>query len=129
MLNNVNLLCRISQNFELRTSKTGTSYIQLNVAWNTWDKALGQNKSNFIRVTIFGKQAEFIGKNAYKGALLAIQGELEMVQYNDKNGNKITTYEILAQGVDLLSHPSQKPTDTPVAEANIIDATDDDLPF
>ena len=127
MLNNVNLLCRISQDFDLRTSKTGTSYIQLNVAYNTWDKGLGQNKPNYIRVTIFGKQAEFIGKNAYKGALICVNGELEMVQYNDKNGNKITTYEILAQSVDLLSHPSQKPADTPVGP--IIDATDDDLPF
>ena len=128
MLNNINLLCRISQDFDLRTSKTGTSYIQLNVAYNTWDKGLAQNKPNYIRVTIFGKQAEFIGKNAYKGALICVNGELEMVQYNDKNGNKITTYEILAQGVDLLSHPSQKPTETPV-EPNIVDATDDDLPF
>ncbi len=128
MLNNINLLCRISQDFDLRTSKTGTSYIQLNVAWNTWDKGLGQNKSNFIKVTIFGKQAEYIGKNAYKGALLCVNGELEMVQYNDKNGNKVTTYEILAQGVDLLSHPSQKPNEAPVDQI-IVDATDDDLPF
>ena len=89
----------------LRSTGGGLAICKLGIAVNTRRKnSEGQweEKPNFFRVTVFGRQAESCGQYLKKGRPVAIDGRLEWRQYEDKSGQTREAIDIIADSVQFL---------------------------
>ena len=102
MLNVVAIIGRMVKDPELKTTNSGKSVCSFRIANDSGHKdASGQNQTNWLDVTAWGKTAEFVCKYFPKGALIAIDGRLQTRSYQDKNGQNRTAVEIVAQNVSF----------------------------
>ena len=96
MLNTVILMGRLTADPELRSTASGLSVTSFNVAVDRRYSKQGEDKqTDFIPVVAWRQQAEFITKYFHKGSMIAIEGSLQSRNYEDKNGNKRTAYEVI----------------------------------
>lgn len=91
---------------ELRSTPGGTSVCKLRVAVNSRRKD-GQSgewidKPNYFDVTVWGAQGENCANYLAKGRPVAIEGRLDWREWDDKEGNKRQTVEIIANSVQFL---------------------------
>ncbi len=64
-------------------------------------------ETDFFRVVVFGKQADFVSTYLTKGRLVLVEGEMRMNRWTDDLGNKRTSYEVNAFRVRLLDKKPQ----------------------
>ncbi len=62
----------------------------------------GQNTADFINVTLWGKTAEFAANYLGKGKMVGVQGRIQTGNYDDKDGKKIYTTEVVANNIEIL---------------------------
>ena len=145
MYNNVIMMGRIVNDLKLNVTPNGTNVCTFRIAVDRRYQAQGEErKADFFNVVAWRKTAEFICKWFAKGRMIHIQGELQTRQYNDKNGNPATWYEIIADRVDFTGEkklendnaPSEMPPEPPQSAPPESDAmipeepaTSDDYPF
>lgn len=110
-MNNVVLIGRLTRDPELRyipVSGTAVSTFTLAV-----DKGLSREKkqemesknqptADFIRVVVWGKQAENCANYLTKGRLTGVQGRIQTSNYDDKDGKKVYVTEVVATSVEFL---------------------------
>lgn len=99
-MNCVQLIGRISNDLELKyvRGKEGDfATLRFNLAVNK-DK----DKTNFIPIRVLGKLAENLVNYQKKGSLIGVEGSIEIDQYEDKNGNKVSKTYVLANGIEYL---------------------------
>lgn len=133
-MNNFVGVGRITRDFEIQTSASGTSYGKNTLAINRNRKnGNGEYEADFIPFAVFGKTAEFAEKYFKKGDPIAICGELQSSQYTDKDGNKRTGYEIIAGNIGFVpASKKSENTDSAVSEnpfSNKSEPVDEELPF
>lgn len=89
-MNLVVLMGRLTKDVEVRYSQgdQGTAIGRYTLAVNRSYKRDGEPDADFINILTFGKNAEFAGKYFKKGQLVAVEGELRISSYTDKEGNK-----------------------------------------
>ncbi len=109
-MNSVNLLGRITIDPELKSTTNGTSVTSFNLAVNGMKNDKGEQRTDFIPITIWNKQAENVCKYVHKGDQLAIGGKIQSNNYEDKEGNKRTRIEVLATNVHFLGTKKQETT-------------------
>jgi single-strand DNA-binding protein len=149
-INRVVLTGNLTRDPELLATSNGVSVCKLGVAVNTRRKnnSTGdwEEKPNFFRVTVFGKQAESCERFLKKGRPVAIDGRLEWSQY-ERDGQKRESIDIIADSVQFLggrddagngngfsssvrATESDVPIDTGDFEtAPVAAGADDDIPF
>ena len=96
---------RLTRDPELRYTPGGTGVCKFGIAINrTYRNQEGNNVEDtlFINVTTWGKQAENVSQFLKKGRRVAISGELRSNNWQDKEGNKRTSFEINARTVQFL---------------------------
>jgi single-strand DNA-binding protein len=91
---------------ELRSTSGGTSICKLRVAVNSRRKD-GQSgewvdKPNYFDVTVWGAQGENCANYLAKGRPVAIEGRLDWREWEDKEGGKRQSVEIIANSVQFL---------------------------
>src|SRR3954463_5102450 len=94
---------------ELRSLQSGSSVCSLRIASNTRRKdASGEwgDKPNYFSVTVWGAQGENCNRFLTKGRPVAIDGRLEWREWQDKEGNKRESVEIIADSVQFLGGPA-----------------------
>ena len=105
-INRVILTGRLTRDPELRSFPSGMSVCSLRLAFNTRkkDQATGEwgEKSNFIDVSIWGRQGELASQYLTKGRAVALDGRLEWREFQDSNGNNRQTIEVVADNVEFL---------------------------
>ena len=84
------------------------------------------DETDFFNVTAFGKTAEFCGKYFDKGRRAIIEGRLQTSNYTDKDGNKRTSYDVIAEKIEF-GDSKKKDSDNNSAAQNEDDL--EDLPF
>lgn len=89
---------------ELRFTPSGAAVANFTVASTprTWDKQAGEFKdgeSLFMRCSVWRQQAEHVAESLVKGDRVAVTGNLVQRQYEDREGNKRTVYEVQAEEV------------------------------
>lgn len=108
-LNKAMIIGRLGQDPELRYTQSGTATGNFNLATSeSWTDKGGtkQEKTEWHRVIVFGKQAENCAKYLKKGRQAYVEGRLQTREWEDRNGNKRTTTEIVAQTVQFLDSGS-----------------------
>lgn len=104
-LNKVMIIGRLGQDPEVRYTQSGSAVSNLNVATSeNWTDKQGQRqeRTEWHRVVVLGKTAENVGKYLKKGRLVFVEGRLQTRSWDDKEGNKRSTTEIVADTVQFL---------------------------
>lgn len=132
-MNNITLTGRITSDCELRTTGNGVFVTSFTLAVR---RPRVKDKTDFINCQAWRQNAEFLCNYARKGNLIGIAGVLTQRNYEDKNGNKRTAYEVICDNVEILESKgnAEKEDDAPnYAEYNTAALepldNDDDLPF
>lgn len=102
-LNRVMLLGNLGADPELRVTPGGQAVLKLRLATNEsyLDKNnVRQERTEWHRVTIWGRRAEALGKILNKGDSLFIEGRLQTSSY-EKNGEKRYSTEVVANNIIL----------------------------
>lgn len=104
-LNQVTLVGNLGADPEIRTTPTGSQIGSLRVATVSSRKSQSGNwedETEWHRVTIFGKTAEFFGNYARKGNRVLVTGRIRTRKWQDKNGQDQYTTEIVANEAQIL---------------------------
>ncbi len=107
-MNRVMLIGRLTAKPELRYTGSNIPYARFSVAINrTFSNSQGQRETDFINVIIWRKQAENVCNFLDKGSLVSIEGRLQSNSYDDKDGNKRYSLDVVADNVQFLESKSQ----------------------
>ena len=144
-MNSICLLGRLTADPELRTTQTGISVTNFTVAVDRSYTPKGQEKqADFIPAQAWRHTAEFLCKYFRKGQRIALTGSLQTRSYTDRDGNKRTAYEVVAEHVffaefknggtapvaPTVDYSDRVPLCAPPADDfEVIPDNDDDLPF
>ena len=130
MLNRIVVMGRCGKDPEIRMTKKGTSVASVTLAVDR-DYSADQNKeTDWIDVVAFGKTAEFVEKYFSKGQIAIVTGRLQIRKWEDKEGNKRRSAEILADHV-YFGEGKKDRAETYEPQGGFSEITDDDsdLPF
>jgi single-strand DNA-binding protein len=105
-INRVVLTGNLTRDPELRHTNGGTAVCSLRVASNTRrkDQSSGEwvDKPNYFDITVWGQQGENCAQYLAKGRPIAVDGRLEWREWQDKDGNKRQSVDIIADSVQFL---------------------------
>ena len=109
MLNCAVIMGRLVADPELRTTPNGISVTSFCVAVDrSFVKAGEERKADFINVVAWRQTADFVTRYFHKGSMIAVQGSIQTRSYEDKNGNKRTAVEIVADNVSFCGSKSEQ---------------------
>ena len=139
VINNIVLIGRLTRDPELKyIPGTGTAVSKFSLAV---DKGLSKDKkqemesqnkptADFINIVVWGKQAENAANYLAKGRLVAIQGRIQSGSYEDKDGKRVYTTDVVANNVEFLEWGDKQTTPTDYTGIDGFHPTDnDDIPF
>ena len=100
MLNNVTLMGRLTKQPELRYTQSGTAVASFSLAVERdFKDGDGDKQTDFIDIVAWRNTAEFVSKYFVKGQLTAVSGRLQIRDWQDKEGNKRRSAEVVADNV------------------------------
>ena len=100
MLNSVCLMGRLTADPELKSTQSGVSVCNFRIAVDRTYTPKGQEKqTDFINIVTWRSTAEFVSRYFRKGQLVAVQGSIQTSQYTDRDGNKRTAFDVVADNV------------------------------
>lgn len=147
MFNKAILIGRLVADPELRQIPSGAYVTTFRIAVDRRFKGQdGERKADFIDIVSWRQQAEFVCKYFHKGDAIGIDGSIQTRNYEDRNGNKRTAFEVVADNVFFVggkssggsvqaAAPAVAAPAAPVSYSSGADSdfeeveTDNDLPF
>ena len=137
-VNKVVLVGHLGGDPETRFTPSGAAVANFNVATNeSWRDANGdiQDKTEWHRCVMFGKSAEMAGELLKKGQLLYTEGKLQTRNWEDKDGIKRYTTEVVCEMFTMLGRKMDADNNQSTGSYNESEKSDDsksddeDLPF
>lgn len=108
-MNRVCLIGRLTAKPELRTTSNSLSTTRFTLAVNrNFSNAQGEREADFINVVAWRKQAENICQYLDKGSLVSVEGRIQTGSFDDKDGNKRYTTDVVADQVNFLESKGQR---------------------
>ena len=101
MLNHIVLMGRLTRDPELRRTGTGVAVATFSIAVDRdfANSATGERETDFIDIVAWRSTAEFVSKYFTKGRMAVVSGRLQIRNWNDKEGNKRRSAEVIADNV------------------------------
>lgn len=101
MLNRVTVIGRLARDPELRHTQGGTAVVSFSIAVDRdfKDKNTGERTTDWINVVAWRATAEFVSRYFTKGRMVVVDGRLQTRDWTDKDGNKRTAVEVVAESV------------------------------
>ncbi len=140
-VNKVILVGNLGANPEVRSTQGGQMVANLRLATTErWTDKNGQKQeqTEWHRVVVWGRQAEIVSQYLTKGRQIYVEGRIRTRQWQDQQGQKRFTTEIVAQNIQMLgsrSDAAAAPRDETAvmppdeATADFGGGPDDDIPF
>ena len=143
MINSVVLMGRLVADPELRTTTTGKSVCTFRIAVDrSYVRQGEQRQADFITCVAWEQTGNFISRYFSKGSMIAVSGSIQTRNYEDKNGQKRTAFEVNVREASFTGSkadtgsqaapaaPAQAPAYQSAATNDFEEITDDeDLPF
>lgn len=132
-LNKVIIIGRLTADPELKQTPNGVSVISASIAVN--EKFKDKENCNFFNCVFWNKSAEILKQYCAKGAQLAITGRLQQRRWDDKDGSKRSTVEIVVDSFQMLGgKKDNNRNDDDINHAQTYPAdgyvvSNDDIPF
>ena len=144
--NKVILIGNITEDIELRNTPSGVPVTSFRIAVSRRFKKEGEPDADFVTIVCWRSTAEFVSKYFAKGRAILVCGQLQSRNWTDKDGNKRSTLEVVADEVSFVDKKtdsaSAQPTPTtasgPYSSSSYTTASnysvedftpDDDCPF
>ena len=124
-LNSVIIQGRVTKDIELRYTQSGKAVVGFTVACDRGK----DSGADFINCVAWEKCAEFISKYFTKGRMMLIDGRLAQRTYEDRDGNKRTTYEVIVNTVNFCDDKSKTESKPVAPEFVELPEDDGELPF
>jgi single-strand DNA-binding protein len=103
MMNKVILIGRTTADPEVKYTQSGVALASFRLAVDRGFKnQQGERETDFIPVTCWRRQAEVVGEYLKKGRLVAVEGRLQSRNYETRDGQKRTAYDVVADFVQFL---------------------------
>ena len=100
MLNHIVIMGRLTRDPELRRTGSGVAVAGFTVAVDRDRASEGQEKeTDFIDCVAWRGTGEFVSKYFTKGSMIVVSGRLQIRNWNDKEGNKRRSAEVVADNV------------------------------
>lgn len=100
MFNKAILIGRLTADPELKQTPNGISVCSFSIAVDRrFSGRDSERKTDFINITSWRQQAEFVCRYFHKGDVIGVEGSIQTRNYEDKNGNKRTATEIVTDNV------------------------------
>ena len=100
MLNKIFIMGRLTRDPELRRTQSGTAVTSFTLAVDRDFKSQsGEKETDFIDVVAWRSTAEFVSRYFTKGRMAVVEGRLQIRDYTDRDGNKRTAAEVVADNV------------------------------
>jgi len=136
-VNKVILVGRLGADPEVRYTNTGTAVANFNLATSSsyTDKSGEKTeKTEWHRIVAFGKLGEICGEYLAKGKQVYIEGRLQTRDWEDRDGNKKKTTEIVAGVMQMLGAAGDRVRgdtgDSAPPASDLPDiSTEEDVPF
>jgi single-strand DNA-binding protein len=140
-VNKVILIGNLGANPEVRFTQGGSAVANLRLATTeryTDRNGQKQEQTEWHRVVLFGRQAEVAQQYLTKGRQVYIEGRIRTRQWQDQQGQKRYSTEIVATNMQLIGGRSDRPAedmgatvppDDHAADSNFGGGPDDDIPF
>lgn len=131
MFNLVVLTGRLTADPELKTTTSGVSVTRFSIAVERSYIKGEERQTDFINIVAWRGSAEFVCHYFTKGSLIGIEGSIQTRRYEDRDGNKRTAFEVVANNIQFVG-AKEKPSslsETTGEFAETTDGADDDLPF
>jgi single-strand DNA-binding protein len=151
MINRTILVGRLTKDPELRYTSGNIAFARFTLAVNrTFTGPSGDREADFIQCIVWRKQAENLARFVKKGSLIGVEGRIQTGSYDDKDGIRKFTTDVVCDSVQFLEpkgsedgqqdndynddykqpyydeKPQQKKQQSSIPS---IDVTEDDLPF
>lgn len=120
-MNKVYLIGRLTNDTELATTASGINYCRFSLAVG---RPHSKDESDFFTIQTWRGLADNCSKYLRKGSLCSVCGSIQNYSF-EKNGEKRTTTQIIAEEVEFLSPANSKKT----AQPELTPVQDDSLPF
>ena len=133
MYNKAILIGRLVADPELRQTQNGTSVCSFRIAVDRKYSKDGERGADFLNIVAWRSTGEFVTKYFTKGKPIGIEGSIQTREYIDREGNKRTAFEVVADSAFFVESKgagqsaSQAPKSVAVEEFEEVD--DADLPF
>lgn len=140
-MNSVNLTGRFTRDPEVKYTDGGTSVARFTLAVDRRFKQENGPQADFISCVAFGKTAEFIEKWFRKGNKLELTGRIQTGSYENKEGTRIYTTDVVAENVGFAESKAASQGKEPSDQSDgfgqpdtdgfmeIPDGIDEELPF
>ena len=132
-LNKVTIIGRIGKDPEIRHTQSGQTVATLSVATDeSYKDQSGQKveKTEWHKIVVWGKQADFVANYLGKGRLVYVEGKLETRKWQDQNGQDRYSTEIKAVAIQALDkRPDGQPAPQQPAQPYNANSDLDELPF
>ncbi len=138
MLNKVILIGRLTRDPELRYTANGVAVATFSLAVDRpYTNQQGERETDFIRIVTWRKLAETCANHLGKGRLVAVEGRLQIRNYEDQSGQKRLAAEVVAENVRFLDWPKEGRSAPSTGldegadpfDGSGIDLSGDDFPF
>ena len=152
-MNNVTLIGNLGKDNDLKFSQSGNAVVNqsLAVKRSFKDKQSGEYITDWINLVLFGKTAENFANFTKKGSKVGIEGRIQTGSYDNKQGTKVYTTDVIVNSFHLLDAREQSQVnnqgqqksvhnnannnqynygrESGLAEAQRVDIRNDELPF
>lgn len=151
-MNQINLIGNLTADPTLTVSQSNLSIVSFNIGVQRpfKDKQSGEYQSDFPRCKAFGKTAEIISEHFSKGSKIGLTGSVQTGSYEDKDGKRIYTTDVIVNQVTFVERKQQQDKSAyghsriqqsnqstgskqvepnPFENGGPVDVNDDDLPF
>ncbi|HBF43431.1 MAG TPA: single-stranded DNA-binding protein [Desulfobacteraceae bacterium] len=136
-INKVILVGRLGRDPEVKYTPSGAAVANFSIAtseqWKDKETGEKQERTEWHKIVAWRRLGEICGEYLHKGSQIYIEGRLQTRSWEDRDGNKRYTTEVIAQNMQMLdamnkggraeSQEGRLPAEEP------IDVPDDDIPF
>ena len=145
MLNHITIMGRLTRDPELRRTGSGVAVASFTVAVDRdfGGRDGGEKETDFIDCVAWRQTGEFVSKYFTKGRMAVVSGRLQIRSWNDKDGNKRRTAEVVADNCYFGDSKQQETntgfvqnefvplaiSNTPASDFPMLDDDDAQLPF
>lgn len=123
-MNKVVLRGNICNKIELKYTNSNTAYTKINLAVKrNYKNQNSEYETDFINCVAYKKTAEFLSQYFQKGSPVLLDGRIQTGSYEDKDGNKRYTTDVIIENVEFLeskkketSNQEEEPVGNPFEE-------------
>ena len=136
-MNKIILIGNLTRAPESGTTNSGANYTRFNIAVNRpFTNSAGERVADYFDVVAWRQLGERCAKHLFKGSKVGITGSVQRRQYEDRDGIKRTSFDVVADEIEFLTPKSANPKasenepappDGSISDLQPVD--NDELPF